>query len=152
MAQLLLIKDANTAQKEVDDIIGFFEDSHRFSDDENLVFNIQQVKGYTREDLKLFALNKKSLIEAIFRMSEANIWSFKLPDREHAWKHVDSKWYMLSKDPKYMWTIKNMTVAEKAILANEESSSFDRLNALAHLECKVPMYLENMTEIVELNI
>ena len=49
MAQLLLIKDANTADKEIDDIVGFFKDTYTFSDIEHIQYKIMQVKGYDQD-------------------------------------------------------------------------------------------------------
>jgi len=149
MAQLLLIKDANTALKEIDDIIGFFEDSHRFSTDEHLFFNIQQVKGYSREAIVEFTRNKQPEMRRIYKLKKANVWTLERPKKETAWIK-DNKWYMLAEEPKYMFTIKNMTGQEKVTIANDKATTLDRLNALAHLECKIAMNSKNMVEIPEL--
>lgn len=149
MAQLLLIKDVNTSLKEIDDIIGFFEDSHKFSDDEKFIFNIQQVKGYTREAITEFARTKQPERRRIYKSKKANVWTLARPEKETAWIK-DSKWYMLAEEPKYMFTIKNMTEQEKVTIADERATTLDRLNALAHLECKIAMNPKNMVEIPEL--
>lgn len=151
MAQLLLIKDANMENKEVDDIIGIFKDTHRFSDDEHFLFNIQKVEGYTQEELITFAQNKLPERPRIYRLKVANEWTFDVPEMEDAWKHTDGKWYMVVEAPKYHWTIKNMTPQERTILASGVSSSLDKLNTLSHLESKMCMNIKNMVEITELN-
>ncbi len=149
MAQLLLIKDANTAQKEVDDIIGFFEDTHKFSNDEKIAFNIQQVKGYTREELTVFAQNKNPQRKRIWKALTTG-WVDNV-EKKIAWKHMDDKWYFLEAEPKYYFTIKNMTTQEKETLDSDSSTSFDKLTALAHLENKMSMYPVNMSEVTDLN-
>lgn len=151
MAQLLLIKTADTPQKEIDDIIGFFEDSHKFSVDEEFIFIIQQIKDYSREELVEFARNKQFERQRIWKSKVANEWTLEAPEKKTAWKYTDNKWYMLAEDPKYMFTIKNMTQTEKDTLASEVSSALDKLNALAHLECKIDMNANNLVEIPELN-
>ena len=152
MARILLIKDANTAQKEVDDIVGFYEDDHRFNPwDMNVIFSQLQVKGYTREQLVEFALNKRPKMQRIYKLTKANKWTAERPQKETAWKYTDGKWYMLAKEPKYLYSIKNMTTQEKDILSSELSTIFDKLNALGHLECKIAMDAKNLVEITELN-
>lgn len=150
MAQLLLIKDANTALKEVDDIISFFEDTHKFSIDEIGYFTIQQVKGYTRETLVEFARNKQPERQRIYKSKTLNAWTAEVPEKKTAWKK-DDKWYFLEEEPKYMFTIKNMTEEEKTTIDSELSTTFDKLDALAHLECKIDMNSKNLVEITELN-
>lgn len=150
MAQLLLIKDANTPQKEVDDIIGFFEDNHKFSDYEKMVFNIQIIEGYTREAITVFAHNKLPEMKRIYRNKIANGWMLEAPEKKTAWKH-DDKWHFLEEEPYKMYTIKNMTQQEKTILEDKDSANLDKLNALSHLECKIAMNPNNMVEIMELN-
>jgi len=151
MAQLLLIKITDTEQKEVDDVIGFFEDSHKFSEDEKFIFTIQQVKGYTREVIVEFARNKQPERKRIYKSKIANVWTLEKPKREIAWKYIDGKWYMLIEEPKYMFTIKNMTEQEKVTIADEKATTLEKLNALAHLECKIDMNSKNLVEIPELN-
>lgn len=152
MAQLLLIKNVNTAFKEVDDIVGFFEDSHKFDPDYEVgYYNIQQVKGYTKAALLEFAQNKGPDRQTIFKMKVADQWTLEEPEMKEAWKHTDGKWYFLMENPKCKYTIKNMTEQERIILASEVSSSFDKLNALAHLESKISMDSKNLVEIAELN-
>ncbi len=151
MAQLLLIKNVNTAFKEVDDVVGFFKDSHRFSEDEKIFFNIQKVEGYTREALMEFSKNKKPDVKQIYKLKVANRWTLEEPEQVAAWKHTNGKWYFLVEDPKHMFTVKNMTEQEKIIVADKEATTFDKLNALAHLECKIAMDSKNMVEVMELN-
>lgn len=152
MAQLLLIKDANTPQKEVDDIVGFYEDNHNFNPwAMNIIFSKLTIEGYTREHLVEFARNKQPKRKRIYKLPTANEWTDVIPYKEIAWKHSDGKWYMLVETPRYMFTIKNMTEQEKITVADEQATTFDKLNALAHLECKIDMDIKNMVEITELN-
>ncbi len=150
MAQLLLIKSLGIDSREIDDIVGFFESGHKFSNDEKVFFNIQQVEGYTIEAITEFARNKQPKRQRIYKSITSNAWTLEVPEKKIAWKK-DGKWYFLEKEPKFMFTIKNMTEEEKAILNSELSSAFDKLNALAHLECKIDMDSGNMVEISELN-
>ncbi len=151
MAQLLLIKNLSVDGREIDDIVGFFKDNHKFSFDEITYFEIQQVKGYTRETLVEFARNKQPETQRIHKLKTANKWTFEIPEKGVAWKHFDDKWYMLAETPKSMFTIMNMTVQERITIADEQATTLDKLNALAHLECKIDMNVLNMVEILELN-
>lgn len=151
MAQLLLVKDNNRLGVEIDDIVGFFEDNHKFSSTEIIFFKIQQVKGYTRDTLIEFARNKQPETRRIHKLKTANKWVFEIPEKGVAWKHSDNKWYLLAESPKCMSTIKNMTVQERTTIADTQATTLDKLNALAHLECKIDMNILNMVEILELN-
>lgn len=150
MAQLLLVKD-QLVTHEFDDIVGFFEDDHKFSDHEKLVFNILRIEGYTRQQIVDLVSFKQPERKRIYKLSVANKWTLMRPERKIAWKHTDNKWYFLEEEPQLMWTLKNMTQSEKDTLSSKNATQLEKSQALNHLECKIPMNAKNMIEATDLN-
>jgi len=114
MAQLLLIKTANTALKTVGDIVGVFEDTHKFSEDALQVFNVRQIMG-SREEVvtKLIAMQFKT--DRACR-AKSILWSRTRPEEKEVWQDVDDKWYFLEAELKYLFSVSNLLPEEKTII------------------------------------
>ncbi len=129
MAQLLLISAETELlpHDNIDDIVGIFDDKHKFSDEEKRVFNIKFVHG-TRLDIayKLDANNPEKVWVYKNRKYE---WSFEPPEKEDdeidsqlVWKK-DDKWYFLNERPKHFHTLSNLIESEKTLLESSLTSS-----------------------------
>jgi len=116
MAQALLIKTANTLMKTIGDIVGIFEDTHKFSVQELLTFDVAKIEG-DREDVvkKLNAIRIE--IETAYRASTTS-WSRTPPEEKEVWKDTDDKWYFLEVELKYQYSMALLTIAEKTTLEN----------------------------------
>ena len=147
MAQLVLIKTADTPFKTVGDIVSFWTDEHKPSPEELLTFDIIKIEGYTREQLIEFARNLRPQVQEVFRgKAVRGKWTFEKQDEKRAWLD-GATWRFIENEPKYRFTCRNMTSQEKTILADSQSSSFEKLQALGHLEVTYKMFPENMTEV-----
>jgi len=51
MAQVVLIKNANTPSKEIGHLVGIYEDDHEFSNLEIAEYTIKSIPGYTKKEL-----------------------------------------------------------------------------------------------------
>lgn len=119
MAQLLLIKTADTPLKRVGDIVGKYEDTHKFFEHVLLIFNVLQIPGTRKEvDDKLKAI--KFRYETAYK-AESDVWTRTRPDEKLVWKDTDEKYYFLEERPKYMFSLAGLTVAERTILETEET-------------------------------
>jgi len=119
MAQALLIKTANTDLKTVGDIVGIFEDTHKFSEHELLAFNVAKIEG-TREEVatKLNAIRIE--IETAYRATSTE-WSRTQPEEKQVWKDTDDKWYFLEVELKYQYSMALLTESEKTTLETQAS-------------------------------
>lgn len=119
MTQLLLIKTANTTLKTVDDIVGIFEDAHKFFEHELLVYNVIQIMG-TREEvvqkLNVIRIN----IEKAYRTPTIE-WSRTPPEEKDVWQDIDDKWYFLEVRPKYIFSMSNLTSEDKTLLETTDT-------------------------------
>ena len=117
MAQLLLIKTADTIVKTVGDIVGVFLDTHKFSDHEKEVFDITYIEG-KREDVvaKLDALRVP--VERAYK-AKTTEWSRERSEEKEVWKDVDGKWYFMEIRPKYKYSTALLTTEEKTTLAKD---------------------------------
>jgi len=117
MAKILLIKTANTSLKTVGDIVGIFEDTHKFSEHELLTFNVVKIEG-TREEVvaKLNAIHVP--MDRAYKAVDGS-WSRTRPEEKEVWKDADGKWYFLEAQPKYKWSTALLTEQEKTTLENE---------------------------------
>lgn len=114
MAQLLEIKTANTALKTVGDIVGVFEDKHKFSEYELQAFNVRQIIG-TREEVVTKLNVIRVPIETAYK-AETTLWSRTRPEDKEIWQNTDEKWYFLEVEPKYIFSTSNLLPEEKTIL------------------------------------
>jgi len=115
MAQLLLIKTANTALKTIGDVVGIFEDKHKFSKHELVTFNVLQITG-TREEVaqKLDAI--RIPIEQAF-LAKTTKWSLERPEQKEVWQDTfDDKWYFLEAPLKYVFSTSGLTSQDKTLL------------------------------------
>lgn len=117
MAQALLIKTANTALKTVGDIVGIFEDTHKFSAHELLAFDVAKIEG-TREEVVAKLTAVKIPITKAYK-AESTEWSQTRPEEKEVWQDADEKWYFLEAQPKYQWSMALLTEQEKTTLAND---------------------------------
>ena len=114
MAQLLLIKTADTVLKTVGDIVGIFTDGHKFSVYEQTAFDILQIMGEREEVVtKLNAIRVP--IERVYK-AKSVLWSLERPEKKYVWKDIDEKWYFLEKRIKYIFSTSGLKVDDVAIL------------------------------------
>jgi len=111
MAQALLIKTANTTMKTVGDIVGIFEDIHKFSSYELLAFNAAKIEG-TREEV-VAKLNAIQIPMDMAYKAVDGSWSRTRPEEKHVWQDSDEKWYFLEARFKYKWSMSLLSESEK---------------------------------------
>ena len=144
MPQLLLIKDANTEVKKVGDIIGVFEDSHRFSEHEQEVFHIEKVAGFsTALELKL-SLPKPKVERA--KLSKTLKWTLDEPEEKEVWQDMDGNWYDFVKSPKKFLNYYSLSAEERRWLSEDVLTKAERIALLQKCENRIKDYPENLTE------
>jgi len=149
MAQALLIKTADTAFKTVGDIVGVYEDAHKFSEKELLVFNVAKIEG-TREEVveKLSAINIP--INTAYKTS-TSLWTRTRPEEKAVWKDTDERWYFLEERPQYRWSMALLDEAEKLTLETA-TTGLARDTAYQKMVVNPGSWDEkNKTEAVDLN-
>jgi len=114
MAQALLIKTANTTLKTVGDIVGIFDDTHKFSEYELSAFSVCKIEG-TREEV-VAKLNAIHIPMSTAYKAETAEWSQTRPESKQVWKDTDEKWYFLEAPPKYKWSMALLEESEKTTL------------------------------------
>lgn len=134
MAQLLLVS-AETEHPPwdiIDDIIGVFDDKHKFSEEELKVFNVKVVPG-TRMEIKIKLNDNLPEQDRVFLHPDTGEWSWKpelkLIDgklrpyyqKEKPVYQVDSKWYFYETE-KFPHTLASLTEQEKNIIAQTGTS------------------------------
>ena len=119
MAQALKIKTANTTLKTVGDIVGIFEDTHKFSEYELMAFNVAKIEG-KREDV-VAKLNAIRIPFSRAYKAETTEWSQIRPEEKTVWKDANEKWYFLEAAPKYKWSMALLTTAEKTTLEEDNT-------------------------------
>jgi hypothetical protein len=143
---LVSIKTAGGV-KEIGDIAGYFPDSHNFTQYELDTFNFLKIEGLTIQEIRDY---QKSIMDVrkVYK-SETTSWTAIQPQLKMAWQNkTDMKWYFLETDPKFWFTIKNMTEGEKTILSSISATKQEKVVALVNLESKVADYIENQVEVI----
>ena len=119
MAQLLLIKDANTSLKTIDDIVGIFEDTHKFSDYELQAYNVIQIMGSRVEvTTKLNAVRFKT--ERAYK-AKSTKWLRIRPEEKEVWQDADEKWHFLKEQPKHTFSLATLSAEDKAIIETTDT-------------------------------
>ena len=149
MPQLLLIKEANTDQKKVGDIVGVFNDAHKFTPYEQMIYYIEYVAGFSS------ALDLKRSLpiperKTIYRMSHTD-WSFDPPEESEVWKDTDGKWYCYDRPQKFKLNYYALSSDDRRALALEEISKEERIELLAKCENRIKSHPENLIEKSDLS-
>jgi len=154
MPQLLLVKDANTVAKKVGDIIGIFEDMHKFSDDEKSYFYIEFVAGFkTALELRKVLRENHYEIKQANRLPVANQWTFENPEEKGFWRELpDGKWCELVDNPKYKINYYALTIDERRQMARDELTIPQRIELIKKCENRIKTNPVNLTEEPNLNI
>jgi len=136
MAQLLLI-DTGTYHPpydEMDDVIGVFDDTHKFSEHELKVFRVISIKG-SRVNVQAKLQENVPEQSRIFQDKNTLLWSFKEPkevkNEKEIWKK-NNIWYYLKDKPKHSFTIKDLTTIEKTLLETVDVSSISAAKDTAY--------------------
>lgn len=154
MPQLLIVKDANTAAKKVGDIIGVFDDGHKFSDTERDYFYIEYVAGFKdARELKITLRENHYEIKGANRLTvAANVWTFEQPEEKEFWRELpDGKWCELVESPKYKINYYALTSEERKQLAEEVLRKEERIELLRKCENRIKTNPVNLTEQPDLN-
>ncbi len=120
MAQLLLIKDANTSLKTVGDVVGVYEDAHKFSAYEQTAYTILQIMG-TREEVvtKLNAIRVP--LERAYK-AKSVLWSLERPEDKEVWQDTfDDKWYFLEERIKYTFSTAGLLAGDLTTLETTDT-------------------------------
>ena len=153
MPQLLLIKDANTTIKKVGDIVGVFEDAHKFSITEQEYFYIEYIAGFKSAlELKLF-FNTMMETKTAVRLPLGNTWTFARPEEKQFWRELpDGKWCELVLQPKRPWNYYGLTSEERKQLAEPILTLEQRKELLSKCENRIKAQPENLIEQPDLNV
>jgi len=134
MAQLLLVSTEtyHPPFDMVDDIIGVFDDKHKFSEEELKVFNVKFVPG-TRIEIKEKIEATRPHTERVFLHPDTGEWSWKPATRlidgvpqEYFGKvkevyEVNGRWYFYE-TKKHPYSLASLTQGEKDIIEQARTS------------------------------
>ena len=151
MPQILCIKIANTPYKAVGDIVGVYEDTHKFSAREMENYTIHQIKGFTTA-LELKKAMPYPPIKRAYRTSEANVWSFDMPEEAEFWQDVDKKWYKYIEKVKFKLNIDTLTQQDLENLEGVLLSSVEIATFLGKIRNRIKDKIDNLVEELQLGV
>lgn len=126
MPWIVTIKNADTSEKKKGDLVGVYEDSHAFSDEEHNIFNISKITGFTREEIVNWLQSNMPEIKRIYRLSVANQWTDEKPEEKKLWDD-NGVWRFLKVLPKYGWNFGSFTAADVAFMADPSVINVDKI-------------------------
>lgn len=151
MPQLLIIKDANTPSKKVGDIVGVFEDAHKFSEIEKDHFYIEYVAGFDSAAELRKVFNGLYEIQMVNRLPVRNKWTFDMPEHKEVWRELPGgKWYDYTVVTKFKLNYHALTAEERGQLALEELTLEQRIERLKKCENRIKAHAENLKEELDL--
>lgn len=146
MSRLLLVKNQPGHAK--DEIVGVFDDSHKFSVHEEAVFTILEIEDVGKEAM-IGCLKAMRPTTARIYNSKTTGWALERPEKKVGWKHSDNKWYFLEgKGPEF--TVSDLTITDRSELSAVATSSARRLELIGKIKSTFPLKPENFTEIIGL--
>ena len=135
--------------KTVGDVVGIFEDTHKFSDYELLVFDVAKIEG-TREDV-VAKLNAIHIPLSTAYKAETTEWTQTRPEEKEVWQDIDEKWYFLEAQPKYKWSMALLLESEKTTLEND-ATGLARDAAFKNMIVNPGVWdAKNIVEVIDLN-
>ncbi len=154
MARLLLIKTTSNPLKAVGDIIGIFEDSHKFSEHEVDIFNIINVPE-SRKELVTRLRKYSPRISTAYKTTD-NKWELvdtaKVPPKAElidVWEDSAGKWRALEIDRFYEFSLADLSLPD---LFNLKATSVEKESVLAKMAFDPSIVDEkNTAEITDLN-
>ena len=151
MPQILCIKTTNTPYKAVGDIVGVYEDTHKFSAREMENYTIHQIKGFTTA-LELKKAMPYAPIKRAYRTPVANVWSFDMPEEAEFWQDVDKKWYKYNEKVKFKLNIDTLTQQDLENLEGGLLSSTETATILGKMHNRIKDKVENLVEEPQLGV
>ena len=152
MAQLLLVskKTAKPNVQEEGDIIGIYEDSHVFSSTEQEIFDIMQIPGFTKEQLRL-ELNKLRPETQNAWKSETTEGSLDEPSEKRLWKNNKDEWCFLEDEHKCPMSLRDTSQNIKDALS-DPGTDFETKQALiaGHVKETISLNTDNMNKVDKL--
>lgn len=150
MAQLLLIKTEDIERrKKPGDIIGVFEDSHKFSEKEIEVFNIEYVANLTKTQTEK-AIPRYAL-ETGYISKVANQWTLEKPLHRLFWKDENGRFWFYDVEVKYHRNYYSLKIEERKDLESEIITYNQRIELLKKCSNRLKDYPENNVEAIDLN-
>ena len=151
MAQILLIKDANTIYKDVDDLVVIKDDGHKWSDREKEAYTIRKILGFKSVELQAWLKSNKWIETTIAFKAKTLQWSLDEPEMHKIWKDYDGKWYFYNWRVKCLYTFKNMLPEQWEVLESPTATRLQKEMALSGVKAKIRLRPENLTEVTEIN-
>lgn len=123
MCKLLTVSAAtyNADINSIGDIVGVFEDTHKFSDNEISLFDVTSIPNLTRDEF-LSALSTPH-IQSVTDTGGNTVKMWRNPGSEN--------WYRLDKEVKYLWSAAGISDTERAYLQSTDVSKEDKILALS---------------------
>ena len=151
MAQIVLIKDANTIYKDVNDLVIVRDDDHVWSERELEAFTIKKIPGFTRAELETWLKNHVWIQTTSVWKAKTLEWTLEESENRKAWKDYDGKWYFYDFRVKYPYTFKNVIQAQWDVLESSTATRLQKELALSGVQSKIKLRPENQTEITDIN-
>jgi len=150
MAQIVLIDTGtlNTKVNAIDDIVEIQDDNVELTGSGYENFRIIKVEGKTRDEIRAILNLKQPEQNRAVRVS-SDKWCFM--EEKEVWKNSAGDWCDLIERPKYSFSMKDVTEADRTSLADERVEVSTKNTILDKVVEKIHLGLKNNTEVADLN-
>ena len=152
MAQIVLI-DTGTLNPEVnaiDDIIAKHEDNVDLTGSGYETFRIIKIEGKTVAEFDLIVNQKRPEQNRAIKVPSADKWCF--IEEKEVWKNSDDKWCDLIARPKYAFSMRDVTEADRTSLADKEVAISIKNTIIDKVVEKIHLDAKNLVEVADLNL
>jgi len=151
MAQVILIKNVNTSEKALNDLVDIVEDDHKFSPLTLAEYTIRKIPGFTKTELQTWLKTNKWIQTTSVWKAKTLEWTLEESEHRKAWKDYDGKWYFLESKPKYPYTFNDVLPAQWTVLEDAGATRLQKEMALSSVKAHTKLRVENQTEVPDVN-
>lgn len=124
--------------------------------------DIWDIVSIYEDDVELsgpgYSNSKVIKIEGLTKDEVIQVLNLKVPDFKHVeidgelvhyWLDENSgKYYRLNIEPKYQFTLEDITQADITVFNSKLSTTVEKINALSKVKHKIPLYTDNLQTIM----
>jgi len=151
MAQIVCIDTGtlNTKVNAIDDIVEIQDDDVALTGLGYEGYKIIKVEDKTRDEVRAILNLKWPEQKRAIKVPSADKWCF--IEEKEVWKNADGKWCDLIASPKYAFSMKDVTEADRTSLADTEVAVSTKNTILDKVVEKIHLDVKNNVEVADLN-
>lgn len=151
MGQIVLIAEGtlNIEVNAIDDIVEIHEDDVALTGLGYASYKVVKVEGKTGAEIKTILNAKQPEQKRATKLASADKWCFM--EEKEVWKNDKDKWCDLIASPKYAYSFKDVTEADRTSLASKEIAVSVKNTILNKTVEKIHLDAKNNIEVADLN-